>query len=128
MPTYEYLCKSCGHDTEIFHMMSDTEERLCPECNKPMTKLIGCGHAIIMKSNSPQSQIQREIKNREEKAKSMRNTPKTRTHEGTGSGRGRALGGQHFEVDKKEFIQAAAKDPATVKAAQDALKRAKKKN
>ncbi len=37
--------------------------------------------------------------------------------------KGRTLGGQEMDVDKKEFIQAAAKDPAMVKTAQNALKK-----
>ena len=41
--------------------------------------------------------------------------------------RGRTLGGQEKEVDKKEFIQAAAKDPMMVKVAQDAVKKSKEK-
>jgi len=37
--------------------------------------------------------------------------------------RGRTLGGQQKDIDKDEFIKAAAKDPVMVKKAQDALKK-----
>jgi len=123
MPTYKYVCESCGYSTEIFHMMSDEENRPCPECNTNMSKQIGLGYAIIKGGNSSPSQLERDIKNREERAKDLKNKTVQRSHAGKGSGQGRALGGQHFEVDKKEFIQAAAKDPGMVKVAQDALKK-----
>ena len=38
--------------------------------------------------------------------------------------KGRVLGGQQKEIDKKEFIQTAAKSDHIVKVAQDALKKA----
>lgn len=117
MPTYEYLCEKCGYATEIFHAMSDSSDRLCDECEAIMIRQIGTGYAIIKDNPSGQ-----ELKKRQEKAKERRSQLTSRTHEGIGSGQGRALGGQHFEVDKKEFIQAAAKDPGMVKIAQDALK------
>lgn len=41
--------------------------------------------------------------------------------------KGRTLGGQQVEVDKKEFIKAAARDPAMVKIAQESLKKNKRK-
>jgi len=34
MPTYEYVCDSCGHDFEVFQRMSDEPVSVCPECGK----------------------------------------------------------------------------------------------
>ncbi len=121
MPTYEYICEHCEYQDEIFHMMSDESLQMCPHCNKPMNKQIGAGYVIVKNPNNASS----EIKDRQERAKERRSQPKQRTHPGVGSGKGKALGGQHFEVDKKEFIRAAAKDPGMVKVAQDAIKKAK---
>lgn len=39
--------------------------------------------------------------------------------------RGKTLGGQQKEIDRGEFIKAAAKDPGMVQVAQNALKKAK---
>lgn len=127
IPTYDYLCEKCDHTEEVVHSMNDDSPQMCPECKSKMQKQIGLGHMIIKGSGDPSDVVNRQIKDREERAKDLRNKPVQRSHEGTGSGEGRALGGQHFEVDKAEFIKAAAKDPATVKLAQEALKKQKQK-
>ncbi len=51
MPTYEYECPSCGHHFELFQMMSDEHLRTCPECHKPVRRLIGSGSGIIFKGS-----------------------------------------------------------------------------
>lgn len=41
MPIYEYVCQSCGHETEIMHKISDPPATDCPECSQPaLSKLI----------------------------------------------------------------------------------------
>lgn len=41
MPTYEYLCKACGHEHEIFQKITDEPITECPDCHKPaLTKQI----------------------------------------------------------------------------------------
>ena len=32
MPTYEYLCKKCGHQFEYFQAMTDEPLSKCPKC------------------------------------------------------------------------------------------------
>ena len=32
MPTYEYRCKSCGHELEVQQSFSDDPLETCPEC------------------------------------------------------------------------------------------------
>lgn len=49
MPNYEYECLSCGHDFEIFQMMSDKPRKFCPKCRKPVRRIIGTGSGIIFK-------------------------------------------------------------------------------
>ena len=50
MPTYEYLCLSCGHNLEVFQRMSDEHLTVCPECTAPSLKRkIGLGAGIIFK-------------------------------------------------------------------------------
>jgi putative FmdB family regulatory protein len=39
MPTYEYICKNCGHTFEIVHSMSDAALTLCPECGGELRKV-----------------------------------------------------------------------------------------
>ncbi len=49
MPTYEYECEHCGHHFEKFQSMSEAPVKKCPECGKPVRRLIGRGAGIIFK-------------------------------------------------------------------------------
>ena len=33
MPTYEYLCESCGHRFEVFQHIADAALTTCPQCS-----------------------------------------------------------------------------------------------
>lgn len=45
MPTYEYLCKACGHAHEIFQKITDEPIKECPDCHKPeLVKQISGGN------------------------------------------------------------------------------------
>ena len=49
MPTYEYECGSCGHRFERLQAMSDERVKSCPECSRPVRRLIAGGAGIIAK-------------------------------------------------------------------------------
>jgi putative FmdB family regulatory protein len=51
MPTYEYECKSCGHNFEVFQSMSETALSDCPQCGKELRRLINGGSGIIFKGS-----------------------------------------------------------------------------
>ena len=51
MPTYEYECKSCGHNFEIFQSMSDQPLKICPECGREIRRLIFGGTGVIFKGS-----------------------------------------------------------------------------
>ncbi|MBW3600552.1 MAG: zinc ribbon domain-containing protein [Planctomycetes bacterium] len=52
MPTYDYRCKGCGHEFEIFQSISAEELRKCPECGKvKLRRLMGGGAAIVFKGS-----------------------------------------------------------------------------
>lgn len=52
MPNYDYECRSCGHDFEIFQRMSDDFLTQCPSCGKEkLQRLIGGGLGIIFKGS-----------------------------------------------------------------------------
>ena len=38
MPTYDYVCKECGHTFEEFQSMSSEFLTVCPACGKPALK------------------------------------------------------------------------------------------
>lgn len=148
MPTYDYVCeneKCTEHEylVEIFHNMSDKTKHVCSKCEQRLKKCISGGYDVIVRQGTL-------AKRREEdhlkKVKDPERAERSRKkHFGTdsvgspdkyrqgnpvdlkGNVKGRALGGQVKEIDKAEFIKAAAKDDYMVAKAQEALKKAERK-
>lgn len=40
MPIYEYKCKKCGREFEVFQRISDPEIKSCQFCQGPVSKLV----------------------------------------------------------------------------------------
>lgn len=49
MPTYEYVCESCGYRFEAFQNMSDSPLTTCPQCGGRIKRLISGGTGLIFK-------------------------------------------------------------------------------
>jgi putative FmdB family regulatory protein len=51
MPTYDYVCKKCGHGFEHFQSMNDDKltDCLLEECDGNVKRLLGTGAGIIFK-------------------------------------------------------------------------------
>jgi len=48
MPTYEYRCKSCGHEFEEFHSINAEPIKVCPICSlEEVQRLIGSGNFVL---------------------------------------------------------------------------------
>ncbi|NNN14455.1 MAG: FmdB family transcriptional regulator [Acidimicrobiaceae bacterium] len=41
MPTYEYVCKSCGEPLEVFQSFHDEPLKVCPKCRGELRKVFG---------------------------------------------------------------------------------------
>jgi putative FmdB family regulatory protein len=73
MPTYDYLCDSCGHGFEKFQSITARPLRKCPKCGKKQLKrLIGMGAGIIFKGSGfyetdYRSESYKEARKKEEK-------------------------------------------------------------
>jgi len=122
MPHYDYACQ-CGTIIELFHMMSDDTEKICPNCQKIMQKQIGMGY-LASKGMKPTLEDHKESEHNKkvkdpERAVKMRK--KAFGHDAVGDPsyttdprhivkRGRTIAGQQKEVDRQEFIKSAAKD------------------
>lgn len=52
MPAYEYVCESCGNRFEKSQNMSDMPITECPECGKPVRRVIGAGLSVITKGKN----------------------------------------------------------------------------
>ena len=59
MPTYEYICKKCGHEFEALRSISAAPLKICPEelCARkkwgrgPVTKKISSGAGLLFKGS-----------------------------------------------------------------------------
>ncbi len=40
MPTYEYVCRQCGHRFEIWQHMTDDPLTVCPECGAEIHRVL----------------------------------------------------------------------------------------
>ena len=50
MPTYDYICLSCGYEWELFQSMKDDPVKVCPSCKKQKAKrLLGLGAGLIFR-------------------------------------------------------------------------------
>jgi putative FmdB family regulatory protein len=47
MPTYEYLCDTCGHRFETRQRVSEAPLSSCPECRGPLARVVGTGVGIL---------------------------------------------------------------------------------
>ncbi len=52
MPTYDYMCESCGYEFEQFQTITAKSIRKCPKCGKrELKRLIGAGAGVIFKGS-----------------------------------------------------------------------------
>lgn len=52
MPTYDYLCKTCGHRFEKFQSITSEPVHVCPKCSKEnVTRLMSGGMGLIFKGS-----------------------------------------------------------------------------
>lgn len=53
MPTYEYLCESCGHRFEKFQLINEAPVDTCPNCNGKgkVKRLMGAGAGFLFKGS-----------------------------------------------------------------------------
>ncbi|MCW8805611.1 MAG: zinc ribbon domain-containing protein [Ignavibacteriaceae bacterium] len=51
MPTYDYICLSCGNNFEMFQNMTEKHLSSCPECGGKVKRLIGAGSGPIFKGS-----------------------------------------------------------------------------
>ena len=51
MPTYEYVCKACGQEFEVFQSITEEPLKKCPECGGEARRRIGTGAGLIFKGS-----------------------------------------------------------------------------
>ena len=52
MPTYEYVCRKCGHELEQFQSIKDAPLKKCPKCSKlALQRRVGGGSGLLFKGS-----------------------------------------------------------------------------
>ena len=52
MPTYDYVCRKCGHHLEQFQSIKDEPLKRCPACRKlGLQRQIGGGAGLLFKGS-----------------------------------------------------------------------------
>ena len=51
MPTYDYVCKICGHEFEAFHGMNVNPIKECPKCGSEVERKISGGTGLVFKGS-----------------------------------------------------------------------------
>ena len=51
MPTYEYRCRKCGHQFELFHGIKERARRRCPKCGGLAGRVPSGGAGVLFKGS-----------------------------------------------------------------------------
>jgi putative FmdB family regulatory protein len=50
VPTYQYACRACGYEFEIFESITTSPVKICPKCKrKKVKRLISAGGGFIFR-------------------------------------------------------------------------------
>lgn len=76
MPTYEYLCRSCGHQFEEFQSITEPVLVICPACQTDsLARVLGSGAGLIFKGSG--FYLTDYVKGKEKGETKSKETPKT---------------------------------------------------
>ncbi|MHA2281528.1 MAG: FmdB family zinc ribbon protein [Promethearchaeota archaeon] len=128
MIRYDYKCPACEQIDEVFHSMMENPDITCQSCLIKMERMISYGSYLITGgikgslTDRKESEHSKKVKDPERAVRSRQKAfgrdavgdPSMQTDPRHIVKRGRTIGGQQTEVDKAEFIKAAAKDDAMV--------------
>lgn len=51
MPTYEYRCRKCKHQFELFHSIKDDKPKRCPKCRSRADRVPAGGAGLLFKGS-----------------------------------------------------------------------------
>lgn len=85
MPTYDYRCRGCAHELEIFQSMREGPKRKCPECGQlKLQRLIGMGAGFLFKGSGFYTTDYRSESYEKDKAADKPDTDKSDTDKSSG--------------------------------------------
>ena len=118
MPTYEYRCRDCGRDFEVFQRMSDRPGAPCPGCGRPAERLISGGAGFLFKGDGfyitdHRSEDYRRMAREEADAKPDKETAKAHPGEAAPTDEKRTQAGKRGSGREKASRAAAASGKRT---------------
>jgi putative FmdB family regulatory protein len=134
---YDYICDKCNKVYEIQHGMHDSSDHECQNCKSVLRKLFSSTFYVSggmkptledLRENSHKDKVkdlERAVRKREKAFGKDEVGKVVEKPDPRHLIKGRTLAGQQKEVDKREFIKAAAKDNFVVEQCQKALKKQK---
>lgn len=137
MPIYDYQCSDCEQIEEIRHSIHEDPKIICSTCMSEMARLISKSSYVItngIKGSLEDHKEKEHTKKVKDPERAIRARKKEFGQDAVGDPsmqsdprhvvkRGRTLGGQQKDIDKAEFIKAAAKDDCMVNEALKAIKK-----
>lgn len=139
MPLYDYKCPECDQVEEIQHSIHKDPKFKCSNCKSHMDRQISLGSYLITGGikgsleDRKEAEHTKKVKDPERAVKARKRAFGTDAVGDPGMTsdprhvvkRGRTLGGQQKDIDKGEFIKAAAKDDYMVNEAIKAVNKSK---
>jgi putative FmdB family regulatory protein len=58
VPLYEYVCKECGHKSEVRQSIHNAPVIACPECRGEMRRIISGGSCFIVRGRTADKAFQ----------------------------------------------------------------------
>ena len=124
MPCYDYKCPGCDQIEEVTHSITENPMYKCTNCDTIMERQISLGSYVItggIKGSLEDHKESEHTKKVKDPERAVRSRKRAFGHDAVGDPsmttdprhivkRGKTLGGQEKEVDRQEFIKAAAKD------------------
>ena len=89
MPTYDYVCRACGHRVEIHHGLYAEQPTQCPNCHSHALRKAIAAPAIVFKGSGWAK-----------KDRSAGRSTKAATRDSTGSDSGSSSGGEDGDTLK----------------------------
>lgn len=124
MSLYDYKCPNCDQVEEIQHSIHKNPKFKCSNCDAKMERQFSLGSYVItggLKGSLEEHKESEHTKRVKDPERAIRSRKRAFGHDAVGDPsmstdprhvvkRGRTLGGQQKEIDRDEFIRAAAKD------------------
>ncbi len=106
MPTYEYLCRQCGHRFEAWQRMTDDPLKVCPECGAEIHRVLFPAGIVFKGSGFYKTEYGSSSGN----GKSGSAESKSESGEGKSEGSGKSESGSKAEPASKPAPAPAAAD------------------